>query len=34
MVNWNNTFVETSAQPIEGPVLQFDMDEAATKAAN
>lgn len=33
-VNWNNTFVETSAEPIDAPVLQFDMDEASTKAAN
>jgi len=33
-VNWNNTFVETSAEPIEAPVLQFDMDEATTKSVN
>ncbi len=33
-VNWNNTFVETSAEPIEAPILQFDMDEATTKSVN
>jgi hypothetical protein len=32
-INWNKTFIETSAEPIEAPSIQFDMDKAATEAA-
>lgn len=33
-VNWNETFVETTALPIEAPVFKLEMDDASTRAAN
>ncbi len=33
-VNWNETFVETTAVAIEGPVFKLEMDDASTRAAN
>lgn len=32
-INWNNTFVETTAEPIETVIVEFAMDAAATEAA-
>ncbi len=33
-VNWNETFVETTAVAIEAPVFKFEIDDASTRAAN
>lgn len=32
-INWNNTFVETTAKPISAETVSFVMDAAATEAA-